>query len=137
MLITNIEKTVNNFKINISLHDDECGMSGFHSKWTRDDQGLIQGDDSNWTCEHYNVSVLTQASAQSEFNRDCEAFDVSLMVTVSKNNIELVDECVVGSDYNWNDSDPEKLLNDLVTDYYDEEHMLTVAKNVLKNLCEC
>lgn len=131
------------FEVEVSLLDLECGMSDFSNKWKRDDDGpIVTLGGDRWNCEYFTIGKLkdgfdaTVQSAQNEFDRDCDAFDVSLVITVSKNGIELHADHVVGSEYNYIDeTTPEALLEDLYNDYGElAEPQIIEAKKVLEGL---
>lgn len=108
-----IEKNGFEFKLDVLSYAD-CGMSSFDDKWIRDVNGPIQGSNDNFDCTWYEIgSDLTIEQAQEDFDRDVQAFDVHLFVTVSKNGIELINDPVIGSDYNYCE-DANLLLDDLV-----------------------
>lgn len=135
------EKIVNGltFKLDLVGYPEE-GMSSFNDKWRLDENGLINGNDSKYTCTWFTIGKLkdgfdvTQASAQKEFNRDCNAFDVSLRVTTLKNGIEILNQHIVSSDFNYSECEKE-LLNDLMENLdYEYLHGESLVK--IKSLVE-
>lgn len=107
------EKNGFEFRLDLLSYAD-CGMTSFDDKWIRDINGPIRGSNDNFDCNWYDIgSDLTIEKAQEDFDRDVQAFDVHLFITVSKNGIELINDPVIGSDYNYcEDADP--LLDDLI-----------------------
>ncbi len=112
------------FDITIELQAQDF-LTDFNNKWKRDHSGLIVGSDgTNWDTDYYTIGTLkhgadvTTYMAQKEFNRDCEAFDISLIITVFKNGVELATEYVINADYNYNDEEtPDQVLERLYLDY--------------------
>ena len=131
------------FEISLELKQYD-NLSEFDHKWKRDPDGLVKSDYGCFNCSYYTIGKLkdgfdcTVASAQKDFNRDCHAFDVHLFITVSKNGIELIDDPIVGSDYNFDDDlTPEQLLEYLYNYHGDlAENQIKEAKEILKSLCE-
>lgn len=129
------------FKIELNLVSyEEEGLSFFNEKWVRSKTGpIVDTGHSRWDCTYYTVGRdCTVEQAQKEFNRDCEAFDVSLFATVSLNDVVLLkDEAIIGADYNY-EEDAEKLLADLLFDYVDVEALVKKAEEerleIIKNL---
>lgn len=108
-----IEKNGFDFKLDLLSYAD-CGMSSFDDKWIRNVDGPIRGSNDNFDCTWYDIgSDLTIEQAQEDFDRDVQAFDVHLFVAVSKNGIELINDPVIGSDYNYSE-DADLLLYDLI-----------------------
>lgn len=129
-----VEKHGFEFKLDLLSYAD-CGMTSFDEKWVRDDNGEIEGSHCNFDCTWYEVgSDVTIEQAQEDFNRDVEAFDVHLFVTVSKNGIELINDPVVGSDYNYCE-DVDLLLDNLIGHVNFEEYVKQ-AKSEMVNLIE-
>lgn len=131
------------FTIVISLIADyNSGFTQFSDKWTRDNNGLIIGDDDlRWGCTWYDIGQLNKGNditvykAQKEFNRDCNAFDVLLNITVLKNNIELINDVIIGDDHSYDDERTSlELMNYLISDYLDVSYHLDSAKKIIKEL---
>ena len=114
--------TVNGFVIESCLRNLESGMLGFNDKWVRSNDGEVQGDRQKWTCNYYSIGQLnkgfdsTKAMSQRDFERDCEAFEVALEITVSKADVTLVNDMPITTNFNYDDGDPVKLLNELSSD---------------------
>ena len=130
-------------KIKVSLVADyQSGFTQFRDKWSRCNDGLvICSDGYNFDCNWYSIGQLnkgndvTKYQAQKEFDRDCNAFDVLLNVTISKNEIELLDQVVIGGDHSWDDKNtPKELMEYLISDYLDLDHLLLEVKETLSKL---
>ena len=129
-----IEKNGFEFRLDLLSYAD-CGMSSFDDKWILDVNGPIQGDDNNFDCTWYDIgSDLTIKQAQADFDRDVQAFDVHLFINVSKNGIELINDPVIGSDYNYCE-DADLLLNDLIG-HVDFNDYCSQAENKVFELIE-
>ena len=129
-----IEKNGFEFKLDL-LSCADCGMSSFDDKWIRNADGPIQGSNDNFDCTWYDIgSDLTIEQAQEDFDRDNQAFDVHLFVTVSKNGIELINDPVIGSDYNYSE-DEDLLLDDLI-EYVDFDDYCSQAEAKVFDLIE-
>ncbi len=131
----------NGFDISVKLEGSDF-LSSFNTTWQRDVNGLIVGSEGDkWTTNDYSIGQLkkgfdvTVNSAQKRFNRDCLAFDVSLVVTVHKKDVELLESYVINSDYNYDDKEtPEEIMENLSTDYLELDNIILEAKQVLKSL---
>ena len=130
------------FEIDLVLKQYDF-LSFFNDKWINDQEGLIIGNDGQrWSCTYYTTGRLrdgfdlTVARSQKDFDRDCHAFDVHLFITVSKNGIELVDDPIIGSDYNYDDDQtPDQILENLYSEHGDgAENQISQAKEILKSL---
>lgn len=127
-----IEKHGFEFKLDLLSYSD-CGMTLFDEKWVRNVDGPIQGSHDNFDCTWYEIgSDVTVEQTQKAFDRDVEAFDVHLFVTVSKKGVELINDPVVGSDYNYSE-DADLLLDDLI-DCVDFEDYSSQARNEVVDL---
>ena len=120
----------NNFEIVYKLvsYENE-GFSLFNDKWYRSDSGEVMGDRGDkWTCTWYVIGKdVSGENAQKEFDRDCEAFDVDLFVDVNYNGRPLLDEPIIGGDYNWNESASDLL--EVLIDYVNIEELVDQAEN--------
>ena len=121
----------NDFEIVYKLvsYENE-GFSLFNDKWDRSDSGEVMDDRGCfWTCAWYAIGEdVSVESAQKEFDRDCEAFDVHLFADVNYNGRSLLDGvAIVGGDYNWNESASDLL--ETLFDYVDIEELIDQAEN--------
>lgn len=131
------------FEIEVSLVADyQSGFTQFRDKWSRCNDGLVICDEGyNFGCNWYSTGQLnkgndvTKYQAQKEFDRDCNAFDVLLEVTISKNDIELLDQVVISDNYSWDDKNtPKELMEYLMSDYLDLDYLLVEVKETLSKL---
>ena len=120
----------NDFEIVYKLvsYENE-GFSSFNDKWYRSDSGKVMDDRGNkWTCSWYAIGEdVSVESAQREFDRDCEAFDVLLFADVNYNGRSLLNEVdIVGGDYNWNESASDLL--EVLIDYVNIKELVDQAE---------
>ncbi|MCJ8334851.1 MAG: hypothetical protein MJH10_11470 [Epibacterium sp.] len=141
-LMTSKTIQLDGFTVTITLTDLQCGLTDFNNKWTRDVNGKIAGRDGDvWDCEYFSIGQLnkgndvTVTTAQKEFDRDCHAFDVALNVSISKCDVSLFDEDVIGSDYNYNDKEtPSEVAQHLYDNYANINSYIESAQNKLAEL---
>ena len=131
------------FEIEVNLVADyQNGFTQFSDKWSRCTEGLVVCDDGyKFDCNWYSIGQLNKGNdvttyrAQKEFDRDCKAFDVLLTVTISKNEIELLDQVIIGDNYSWDDkSTPLELMEYLLSEYLDLDYLLVEVKETLSKL---
>ena len=128
------------FEIVTSIINCNVGLSYFNDKWNRSVDGEVKSEDgTKWTCNYFTIGQLNKGfdatfnSAQIEFNRDCEAFDIVLNVQVLKNGIELIEQSIIGSDYSTSENIGE-LLDYLTSDNLNVEQLINEAKSIILEL---
>ncbi len=120
------------FILNLVSYESE-GWTSFHDKWKLDSDGLVSGDRGQmWDQTWATIGTdLTVEQAQEEFDRDVDAFDVQLTVTVTRNGVTLIDsDPVIGGDYN-HEEDASGCLKDL-EEYFDLGDYTSKANEELK-----
>ena len=138
-----------------AIYNGDLGQSNFYDQWEVSDHHIggitIRLNNQNFKPLQYSLSDLSKdyakqgrftpsydayKSLQEQLIRDSEAFKVILNCRVLKNSIELASECLIGSDYHYNDYDydHDKALHYLYSDYGNIEHVIAEAN---KMLCEC
>ncbi len=139
-------------------YDGISGQHNFNDQWERSLQGHIGGvtiqsnEGDSWIPLNYSLAQLTKDyykqgrnnppkeaydSLKEQFDRDSEAFEIVVVVTVRKNGIELFEDTIIGSDYHHEDYnyDHDKALNDLL-EYAEQDAYIEEAKQVLSKLIE-
>ena len=122
-----------------SLVDLEMGMQEFSSKWELSEYGEVCLDNNRFTCNYYTIGEdCTVEQAQQEIKRDQYAFDVSLNLEVFKNNISVLEEYIICSNYSYDDDEmsPEEFLDYLINDYADTETYLESVDENIKNIID-
>lgn len=151
------EKQVDGFTVKysfIAVYNGCLGQANFNDQWERASQhqggATIQSDGEHWTPKQYSLAQLSSDYASQgrenpckeayqsllrQFERDSEAFEVVLEVSVLKNDVELFADTVIGSDYHYLDFDYDhnKALECLL-EYAEESAYINGAKETLKSL---
>jgi len=120
------------------------GYTGFSEKWQQSENGPVKADDDRrYDTDYYSIGQLNKGNdvtvkkAQEEFDRDCNAFDISLNVSILKNGIELYEEVVINSDYSHDDKyDIDQIIVELIKDYSDINSYIEDANRVLVKLTD-
>ncbi len=128
------------FKMEYSLVAN-YGLGYFFSKWKEVEEAsgdTITDDNHNhWTCLYLTIGKdLSKEDALKEFYRDSEAFDVDVKVTISKCDIVLVEEYIIGADYAYIDGSAQELLEEMVYEYSFMDDMIDAANKKLLELVE-
>lgn len=152
-------KTVNGLDITYTLeanYNGFLGMANFQDQWENSDCHIggvtIQGDDGqNWIPKQYSIAQLSKdyakqgldnpsgkayQSLREQFDRDSQAFEVNVVVSVCMNGVELFEETIIGSDYEHLDFnyDHDKALETFLLDYCEEDVYIEQALETIKQL---
>lgn len=130
-------KTIKSNDLDITLNlvsYADFGYSQFDEKWIVSDSGVVVGDYHTFDCAWYEVGKdCTIEQAQKEYDRDRDAFDVHLHVTITRNGVTLIDnDPVIGADYNYQE-DANDLLKYLIG-HFDQCYYENQAYNELEAL---
>ncbi len=128
------------FKIEYRL-EANYGLGYFFSKWNevKEPSTTTITDDNctHWTCLYYEIGTdVSKEDALKEFYRDSEAFDVDVKVTISKCDIVLVEEYIIGADYAYIDGSAQELLEEMVYEYSFRDELIDKANEKLLALVE-
>lgn len=157
-ILATLENNIDGFTIRfdfIAIYDGYLGQSNFDNQWERasSHQGgvTINHDGEHWIPLNYSLSQLSKDYAKQgrenpsgeaykslleQFERDKDAFEAVLEVTVLKNDIELFQDNIVGTDYNHTDYnyDHDKVLESLLEYAEKDSVYIEKAKETLKGL---
>ncbi len=128
------------FKMEYSLVAN-YGLGYFFSKWKEVEEpasDTITDDNcTHWTCLYLEIGTdMSKEDALKEFYRDSEAFDVDVICRISKCDIVLLEEHIIGADYSYIDGSAQELLEELVYDYSFRDELIDKANEKLLALVE-
>ncbi len=117
------------------------GLGYFFSKWkeVREKGSYTITDDNctHWTCLYYEIGTdVSKEDALKEFYRDSEAFDVDVICRISKCDIVLLEEYIIGADYAYIDGSAQELLEEMVYEYSFRDELIDKANEKLLALVE-